>query len=86
MLPKTIAQCKDLLQVYGIYLFALRIAVSYSWLYSVREIWFVSTCHSRQGNSCVRAPLRSRSNLDWALFSKFSAWTPRLQRVEFVYR
>jgi len=32
-------------------------------LYSVREAWFVSTCHSRQGNSCVRAPLRSRSHL-----------------------
>jgi len=29
-----------------------------------REIWFVSTCHSRQGNSCVRGPLRSRSHLD----------------------
>ena len=51
--------------------FALRIAVSYSWLYSVREVWFVSTCHSRQGNSCVRAPLRSRSNLIFALLSKF---------------
>jgi len=43
-----------------IYLFALRLAVSYSLLYSVREIWFVSTCHLRQGNSCVRAPLRLR--------------------------
>jgi len=31
---------------------------------SVREVWFVSSCHSRQGNSCVRAPLRLRSNLD----------------------
>ena len=50
--------------LYWIYLFALRIAVSYSRLYSVREIWFVSTCYSRQGNSCVRAPLHSRSNLD----------------------
>jgi len=29
-------------------------------LYSVREVWFVSTCHLRQGNSCVRAPLRLR--------------------------
>jgi len=62
-----------------IYLFALRIAVSYSQLYSVREIWFVSTCHSRQGNSCVRAPLRSRSNPVSQLHSKFrpSARTPR---------
>ena len=46
-----------------IYLFALRIAVSYSCLYSVRDVWFASTCHSRQGNSCVHAPLRSRSKL-----------------------
>jgi len=29
-------------------------------LYSVREVWFVSTCHLRQGNSCVRAPLHLR--------------------------
>jgi len=43
-----------------IYLFALRLVVSYSLLYSVREVWFVSTCHLRQGNSCVRAPLRLR--------------------------
>jgi len=44
-------------------------AVSYSLLYAVREIWFVSTCHSRQGISCVRAPLRPRNNLDYALHS-----------------
>jgi len=25
--------------------------ISYSRLYSVREVWFVSTCHSCQGNS-----------------------------------
>jgi len=40
--------------------FALRIAVSYSRLYSVGEVWFVTTLHWRQGNSCVRAPQRSR--------------------------
>ena len=48
------------MQVWWIYPFALRLAVSYSLLYSVREVWFVSTCHLRQGNSCVRAPLRLR--------------------------
>ena len=36
----------------GFTFFALRIAVSYSRLYStgMHEVWFVSTCHSRQGN------------------------------------
>ena len=34
-----------------IYLFTLRIADSYSRLYSVGEVWFVSTCYSSQGNS-----------------------------------
>ena len=29
----------------------------------LHEIWFVSSCHSRQRISCVRAPLRSHSNL-----------------------
>ena len=28
---------------------------------SVREIWLISTCHSRQGISCARAPLRPRN-------------------------
>jgi len=32
----------------------------------------------------VRAPLRSCSNLGFALLSKFSAWTPRFQWVEFM--
>ena len=50
-------------------LFALRIAVSYSLLYPVREIWFVSTCHLRQGNSCVRAPLRPRFALHFSVLS-----------------
>jgi len=36
-------------------------AVSYSLLCPVREIWFVSNCHSRQGISWVRAPLCPRS-------------------------
>jgi len=53
-------------------LFALRLAVSCSLLYSEREVWFLSTCYSRQGNPCVRAPLRSRSNLVFALHLKFS--------------
>jgi len=41
-------------------------------------------CHSRQGISCARAPLRPRK---WPRFGilhwKFTAWTPRFQRVEF---
>jgi len=45
-------------------------------------------CHSRQGNSCVRAPLHSRSYLVFALHSKFgpSVWTPRLRGSSFWYR
>ena len=48
------------------YLFASRLAVSCSLLYSVREVWFASSCYSRQGNSCARASLCSRSDLDTA--------------------
>ena len=67
--------------VQWIYLFALRIAVSCSLLYSVREIWFVSTCHSRQGNPCVRSPLRSRSDLDTHCFRSFRRGQHAFQRV-----
>jgi len=49
------------------------------------EVWFVSKCHSRQGISCVRVPLRPRK---WSRFrillSKFCPFRrgPRFQRVE----
>ena len=57
----------------------------YSRLYSVREVWFVSTCHSRQGISCVCVPLRPRKWPRFCIAFRFcpSAWTPRFQRVEF---
>jgi len=70
-----------------IYLFALRLAVSYSLLCSVREVWFVSTCHLRQGNSSVRAPLRLRMTSIRIAFSVLSIvvdTTLRESRV--VYR
>ena len=59
----------------------------YSRLYSVREVWFVSTCHSRQGISCVRAPLRPRK---WPRFRicfrsfVFFGVDTTLQWVDFV--
>jgi len=70
--------------LWWIYLFALQIAISYSRLYSVCEVWFVLTCHSRQQNLCVLSPLRSCSDLIFALYSKFcpSAWTLEMARTE----
>jgi len=66
-----------------IYIFALRLAVSNSLLYSVREVWFVSTCHLRQGNSCVRAPLRLLlTSIRIAFGFVHRRGTPHFERVE----
>ena len=68
--------------IYWIYLFALRVAVSYSRLYFVHEVKFVGY----QLVICVKgirvcAPLHSRSDLVFALYSKFCplAWTPHFR-------
>ena len=42
--------------------------VSYSRLYSVREVWFVSTCHSHQGNSCAHLTSISHRIRSFVLF------------------
>jgi len=65
-----------------IYLIALRLAVSYSLLYSVHEVWFVSTCHLRQGNSCVHAPAFAHDLDSHCIRFCPSVWTPRFERVE----